>query len=158
MGAKANSAPARPGRNSRKPANGRSKRKATGLLLSKVSPRMVIMVILCAFFVAFAVGPTLRNLDATARLKKKEVELEAEKKTTTSLDDEVKEAKSLEYVEKEARRQRMVSPGETLYLVTSADSSSKVRYRVKNLQSLDEAWERVRVMINCGYSRSEKAP
>lgn len=124
--------------------------------LSHISARTAILVILLAIFVAFAVGPVTRNLEATARLKKKEAELKEQESATASLEEEVREARSLEYVEKEARRQRLVAPGEVLYLVTPDESESEVEYRVKNLQSMDEAWERVRQMLNCTHSRDTK--
>ena len=123
--------------------------------LSRVSARTVILVILMIFFIAFAVGPVSRNLEATSRLKKKEVELEKQRAATESLEKEVEEARSLDYVEREARRQRMVAPGEVLYLITPEESELEVEYRVKNLQSMDEAWERVRRMLKCTPPGSE---
>ncbi|MBU4385672.1 MAG: septum formation initiator family protein, partial [Actinobacteria bacterium] len=123
--------------------------------LSRVSARTVILVILMIFFIAFAVGPVSRNLEATLRLKKKEVELEKQRAATESLEKEMQEARSLDYVEREARRQRMVAPGEVLYLVTPEESELEVEYRVKNLQSMDEAWERVRRMLKCTPPGSE---
>lgn len=123
--------------------------------LSRVSARTVILVILMIFFIAFAVGPVSRNLEATSRLKKKEVELEKQRAATESLEKKVEEARSLDYVEREARRQRMVAPGEVLYLVTPEESELEVEYRVKNLQSMDEAWERVRRMLKCTPPGSE---
>lgn len=88
-------------------------------------------------------------------MKEKEAELARQKAATASLEKEVQEARSLEYVEKEARGQRMVAPGEVLYLVTPEESETKVEYRVKNLQSMDEAWERVRRMLKCTHDGSE---
>lgn len=85
-------------------------------------------MILLAFFVAFAFGPTIRNLDATSKLKKREAELEKQRSITRVLDRETEEAKSMSYVEREARRQRMVFPGEILYLITN-ESSDEERQR-----------------------------
>lgn len=113
-------------------------------------------MILIVFFLTFAFGPTTRNLEATLRVKKNEAELARQKAVTESLKREVEETRSLEYVEREARGQRMVLPGEVLYLVTSDEEESRVKRRVKSLQSMDEAWERVRVMLNSEYSRNER--
>ena len=90
----------------------------------------------------------MRNLEATSRLKKKEAELRWQESMTAALEKQVAGARSLMFVETEARRQRLVKRGEVLYLVTSEDEGSKVEYRVKSLQSMDEAWERVRQMIS----------
>ena len=127
------------------------KQKRVSILrrLPRVSARMAILAILMVFFITIAIGPVSRNLEATARLKRKEAELAEQKAATESLEKEVQEARSLEYVEREARRQRMVAPGEVLYLVTTEESDTEVEYRVKNIQSMDEAWERVRRMLKC---------
>lgn len=119
-------------------------------LLSRVSPRTAIVLVLVAFFIAFAFGPTMRNLEATSKLKQKEAELAREREYTASLEEEVEEASSLQYIEEEARKQRMVSPGEVLYVVTTEDECQEIEYKVKNFQSMDEVWERVRLMMNCG--------
>lgn len=130
---------------------GRKRNRAPVLRrLPRVSTRTAILAILVLFFITFAIGPVSRNLEATSRLKEKEAELARQKAATASLEKEVQEARSLEYVEKEARGQRMVAPGEVLYLVTPKESEKEVEYRVKNLQSMDEAWERVRRMLKCG--------
>jgi len=144
----------RPGR---RPAGGgraekrrgvRRERKTLASRLSRVSPRAVMLAILVIVFFAFAFGPTMRNLEATSQLKKKEAELRRQESMTAALEKQVAGARSLMFVETEARRQRLVKPGEVLYLVTSEDEGSKVEYRVKSLQSMDEAWERVRQMIS----------
>lgn len=129
-------------------SGGRRGRRTLASRLSRVSPRFVIIAILAVVFIAFAFGPTMRNLEATSRLKKKEAELRQQSSLTDDLEKQVKEARSLRYVEAEARRQRMVMPGEVLYLVSSEDEGKKVEYRVKSLQSMDEVWERVRQMMS----------
>lgn len=122
-----------------------------GARISRLSPRAVILALLLLMFVGFALGPTLRNLEANSRLKGKEAELRKQRSYTESLEKEVKEAGSMRYIEEEARKQRMVAPGEVLYLVTSDDGGPRIEYRVKSLQSMEEAWERVRRVLNCGY-------
>jgi len=124
--------------------------------LPRVSARTAILVILLIFFIAFAIGPVSRNLEATSRLKNKEAELARQKEATESLEKEVQEARSLEYIEREARHQRMVAPGEILYLVTPEAGESEAEHRVKRLQSMDEAWERVRRMLRCTGVGSDK--
>jgi cell division protein FtsB len=116
--------------------------------LSGISPRTVILLMLMVIFIVLAISPVTRNLEATGRLRKMNDEFKKEKAVTDSLEKEVSEARSLEYVEKEARRQRMVAPGEILYLVTAGNSGSEVKYRVKALQSMEEAWERVRQLLH----------
>lgn len=138
----------RAGRSSTAVSCGRRERRTLTSRLSRISPRFVIIAILAVVFIAFAFGPTMRNLEATSRLKKKEAELRRQRSLTDDLEKQVKEARSLRYVEAEARRQRMVLPGEVLYLVSSEDEANRVEYRVKNLQSMDEAWERIRQMMN----------
>ncbi len=130
---------------------GKQKRASVLRRLPRVSARMAILAILMVFFITIAIGPVSRNLEATARLKRKEAELAEQKAATASLEKEVQEARSLEYVEREARRQRMVAPGEVLYLVTTEKSDTEVEYRAKNIQSMDEAWERVRRMLRCTH-------
>jgi len=123
--------------------------------LREISPRPVIMIMLLAIFLAFSFGPTTRNIAATSELRKEEAELRKERELTSALDREVVEARSMGYVEMEARRQRLVLPGETLYLVTPADEGrSCIRYRVKGFQTMDEAWESVRRRMNCAHGRS----
>ena len=139
--------PAKRGRAEKK-RGGRRERKNLATRLSRVSPRVVILAILAVVFIAFAFGPTMRNLEATSRLKEKEAEFRRQRSLTDALEKQVAEARSLRYVEAEARRQRMVMPGEILYLVTSEDEGNKVEYRVKSLQSMDEAWERIRQMMS----------
>jgi cell division protein FtsB len=119
--------------------------------LARVSPRTVILLILLLLFIGFAAGPTLRNLEANSRLSKKQAELESQKAATSKLEREVAKAKSMTYIEEEARVQRLVKPGEVLYLVTTDDASSPVVYKVKSLQSMGEAWERVRAILHCAY-------
>jgi len=141
----------KPSRKTKKP-DGKQKRVPVLRRLPRVSARMAILAILMVFFIAIAIGPVSRNLEATARLKRKEAELAEQKAATVSLEKEVREARSLEYVETEARRQRMVAPGEVLYLVTTEEKDTEVEYRVKNIQSMDEAWERVRRMLKCTHA------
>ena len=130
---------------------GRTETALAAARKSRLSPRVVILALLLLLFVGFALGPTLRNLEANSRLKKKEAELKKQRSCTESLESEVEEASSMSYIEEEARKQRMVTPGEVLYIVTSDGDGSGVEYRVKNLQSMDEAWERVRRMFNCAH-------
>lgn len=137
-----------------KAAGGRRKKRPLSARLSRVSARTVILAILFIVFIAFAVGPVSRNIDATSRLREKEAELENQRSITESLEKEVEEARSFDYVEGEARRQRMVAPGEILYIITSEEEEQEVEYRVKKLQSMDEAWERVRQMLNCTHRRT----
>jgi hypothetical protein len=118
-----------------------------------VGPRTVIVLILLVVFVALSASPVARNIEATSKLKAMARELASQKKTTKSLEYEVGQARSLEYIEQEARRQRMVGPGEVLYLVTTDTEGPKVEYRLKALQSMDEAWERVRQMLHCAAPR-----
>lgn len=139
--------PAKRGRAEKKRGR-RRERRNLATRLSRVSPRVVILAILAVVFIAFAFGPTMRNLEATSRLKKKEAEFRRQRSLTDALEKQVAEARSLRYVEAEARRQRMVMPGEILYLVTSEDEGNKVEYRVKSLQSMYEAWERIRQMMS----------
>ena len=108
----------------------------------------MILLILLVIFIVLAISPVTGNLEATGRLRKINDELKKEKAVTDSLEKEVSEARSIEYVEREARKQRMVAPGEILYLVTAGSSESEVKYRVKALQSMEEAWERVRQMLH----------
>jgi cell division protein FtsB len=125
-----------------------NRRQAFRAKLAGVSPRTVILLILLVIFIVLSVSPVTRNLEATARLRKMNDELKKEKAVTDSLEKEVSEARSMEYVEKEARRQRMVAPGEILYLVTVGGSGSEVKYRVKALESMEEARERVKEMLH----------
>ena len=131
-------------------AKGRKPRSAIKKLLERlaaVSPRTVMLLILFLLFVVLSVSPVTRNLEATARLKKMEGEFKKQQAVTESLQREVAEADTLDYVEKEARKQRLVAPGEILYLVTTDVGNDKVEYRVKALQSMHEAWARVRQML-----------
>lgn len=125
-------------------------------LLQRISPRTVIFIILMGVFIAFSIGPITRNMEATSRLKAKEQELAAEKKTTEDLKKEAKEARSLEHIEEEARGQHMVAPGETVYVITSDTNSKDADIKIKNLQNMDEAWGRVQQLLNCRYERPEK--
>lgn len=124
-------------------------RLASGV--SRLSPRAVILALLALLFIGCALGPTLRNIQANSRLNGKENELKKQRSYTESLEGEVDEAGSMNYVEEEARRQRLVAPGEILYLVTTDEHGSEIEYRLKSLQSMEEAWEQVRRMLNCGY-------
>jgi hypothetical protein len=138
-----------------KKRRGRQERKTWAVRLSRISPRVVILAILAVVFIAFAFGPTIRNLEATSRLKQKEAELKQQRSITDALEKQLKGARSLGYVEAEARRQRLVMPGEVLYLVSSEDEGTKVEYRVKSLQSMDEAWECVRQMMSPPSTRTD---
>lgn len=117
-------------------------------VLSRVSPRALILLALLVLFAVLSVSPVTRNIEATTRAAERESELKKERAATESLEREVAEARSLEYVEKEARRQRLVAPGEILYLVTTEGPENEVTYRVKALQSMEEAWARVRQMLH----------
>ncbi len=131
-------------------AKGRKPRSAKKKLIERlmdISPRKVMLLILFVLFVVLSVSPVTRNLEATARLKKMEGEFKKQQAVTESLQKEVTEANTLDYVEKEARKQRLVAPGEILYLVTTDGENNEVEYRVKALQSMQEAWARVRKML-----------
>ena len=131
-------------------AKGRKPRSAKKKLIERlaaISPRTVMLLILFLLFVVLSVSPVTRNLEATARLKKMEGEFKKQQEVTESLQREVAEAGTLDYVEKEARKQRLVAPGEILYLVTTDGENDEVEYRVKALQSMHEAWARVRQML-----------
>ncbi len=118
-----------------------------------VSPRIVVVAILLAVFIALSASPVARNIEATGQLRAMERELEGQMRTTKRLESEVQQARSLEYIEQEARRQRLVAPGEVLYLVTTDAEGPDVEYRVKAFQSMDEVWERVRRMLHCTAER-----
>ena len=135
--------------------DGREKKRGWG---RRVSPRVVILFIVFAACAAFAFSPLMRDIDAVSKRKKVEAKLKDEKATTEKLQSQLKDAASKLYVEQEARKQRLVVPGETLYLVTT-DGDNHVSYRVKNLQSMEEAWERIRVMTNsAGTLQEQSAP
>lgn len=119
-----------------------------GGLFSRVSPRALMLLALLAVFAVLSFSPVARNLEATTRAGNRESELKKERALTESLEKEVAEACSLEYVEKEARKQRLVAPGEILILVTTDGPENEVTYRVKALQSMEEAWARVRRMLH----------
>jgi cell division protein FtsL len=123
-------------------------RKGLADILSRVTPRTVIILALFILFVVLSVSPVSRNLEATGRLNRLEDELKNQRAVTESLEKDVAEAGTLDYVEKEARKQRLVAPGEILYLVTTDDSANEVKYRVKAIQSKEEAWARVRQMLH----------
>lgn len=124
-------------------------RKSVAATISGVSPRTVIILALFVLFVVLSVSPVSRNLEANTRLNRLEGELKNQKAVTESLERDVGEAGTLDYVEKEARKQRLVAPGEILYLVTTDDDSeNEVKYRVKAIQSKEEAWARVRQMLH----------
>jgi hypothetical protein len=133
--------------------DGKEKKRVWG---RRVSPRVVILVIVFAACAAFAFSPLMRDIDAVSKRKKVEAKLKDEKTTTEKLQRKLKDAASKLYVEQEARKQRLVAPGETLYLVTT-DGDTHVSYRVKNLQSMEEAWERIRVMTNSAGTRQEQS-
>lgn len=128
-----------------------SPRKARFLL--RLSPRTVIILLLFVIFIALSASPVARNLEATGKLKAMERELAEQRKTTASLEKEIEEARTPSYIEEEARRQRMVAPGEVLYLVTTDAAESQVEYRLKALQSMDEAWEIIRKVLHCNAPR-----
>jgi type II secretory pathway component PulM len=138
-------------RGRRKSRSGRGGPGRGRRILSRVagiSPRTAILLMLFALFVVLSISPVTRNLEATGRLKRMQDELKEQKATTESLEEDVTEAKSLEYIEIEARKQRLVAPGEILYLMTTDDDENQIRYRVRALQSLEEAWERVQRMLH----------
>ncbi|MFH1149775.1 MAG: septum formation initiator family protein [Actinomycetota bacterium] len=114
---------------------------------SHVSPRTIVWLLLAALFLCLSISPVSRNLEATTRLHRIKAELDEQKAVTSALEREVAEAESLEYIEREARRQRLVAPGEVLYLVTT-EGEEKVEFKIKAIQSMDEAWERVREMLH----------
>lgn len=122
-------------------------------LLQRISPRSIIFLILLGVFIAFSIGPVTRNIEATSRLKAEEKKLAEEKKATDALKKEVKEARSLEHIEEEARSQHMVAPGETVYVITSEAEKGEADIQIKNLQSIDEAWGRVQQLLNCKYEK-----
>jgi cell division protein FtsL len=126
---------------------------ARRLTLRSVSPRTVIIGILFVLFFALSASPVARNLEATGKLKAMEKELAKQQKITRSLENEVNEARSLSYIEQEARKERLVAPDEILYLVTTDSEEPNVEYRLKALQSMDEAWEQVRKFLHCNAAR-----
>lgn len=121
--------------------------KSLAARIAGISPRMAIMAVLVVMFAALSVAPVTRNLEATSRLRKLQSELKEEQAVTEALQGDVAEAGTLEYVEKEARRQRLVAPGEVLYLVTTDSRGDDIEYRVKSIQSIEEARSRVRRML-----------
>jgi len=142
-------------KSSAKASDSRENKRGRGV---RISPRVVILVVVVAACAAFAFSPLMRDIDAVSKRKKVESKLKSEKATTEKLEARLKEAASKLYVEQEARKQRLVAPGETLYLVTT-DGESRVSYRVKNLQSMDEAWERIRVMAtSAGPAPQQSVP
>jgi cell division protein FtsB len=144
------------GRKGAKKEKTREKGERAQKLRRAFGPRTVIVLILFITFIALSASPVARNLEATSKLKAMARELAVQKKTTKTLEEQVGQARSLEYIEQEARRQRMVGPGEVLYLVTTDSEGPKVEYRLKALQSMDEAWERVRQMLHCAAPRQVK--
>lgn len=128
----------------------KEKRKWT---VRSISPRTVIILILFVLFIALSASPVARNFEATGKLKAMERELAKQQKVTRSLEDEVNQARSLSYIEQEARKGRLVAPDEILYLVTTDSAEPKVEYRLKALQSMDEAWEQVRKFLHCTAAR-----
>lgn len=152
---------------SKKPAGGKLSRKSPGVEPRNLnepaeekrrrrvllSPRFVLIVILLLLFIGGAARPVAKNIEATSSLRERERELDREQKTTRALEKEVEEARSMSYIEQEARRQRLVAPDEILYLVTTDTKEPEVEYRLKSLQSMDEAWERIRQALHCGASR-----
>lgn len=153
------SAPSRNAPAERTPRGGRnrpgSRKPNTLARLARVSPRTYVMIAVVVLFLVLSVSPVTRNIEATHRLRDMESELNKQKALTASLEKDVEEAKSLEYIEKEARRQRLVAPGEVLYLISSEQDDSSIHYKVKSLQSMDEAWERLRRMLHCTAGRGE---
>lgn len=118
----------------------------------RMSPRLLIIIILFAVFIGLSFGPVMRNIEAHYRLRQKETELEEQKRISTGLIEEVEAAQSIQHVEEEARKQNMVKPGEILVLISPENELSRTVYRVRNLQSMEEAWERIRRMLNCGQA------
>ena len=108
----------------------------------------MILLVLLVMFIVLSISPVTRNLEATGRLSRMEAELKKEEAVTESLEKEVKKAGSADYVVKEARKQHMVAPGEIPYLVTTDQPEGEIQYRVKALQSREEAWARVRQMLH----------
>jgi cell division protein FtsB len=143
--------PKKPGARVKKPKVSEAER--AGRNWRSISPRLVVFVLLLVVFIALSASPVARNFESTGQLRAMELELARQQKTTKSLQKEVAQARSLDYIEQEARRQRMVGPGEVLYLVTTNSKAPEVEYRLKALQSMDEAWERVRQMLHCTASR-----
>jgi cell division protein FtsB len=140
----------------RAPEPVKKKRAATtgkARLLLRLSPRTVIIILLFVIFIALSASPVARNLEATGQLKAMERELATQRKTTAALEKEIDQARSPSYIEEEARLQRMVAPGEVLYLVTTDAAEPKVEYRLKALQSMDEAWEMIRKVLHCNAPR-----
>ena len=137
------------------PAKKKRAAKAGGKarLLLRLSPRTVIIILLFVVFIALSASPVARNLEATGQLKAMERELATQRKTTAALEKEIDQARSPSYIEEEARRQRMVAHGEVLYLVTTDAAEPKVEYRLKALQSMDEAWEMIRKVLHCNAPR-----
>lgn len=119
------------------------------------SPRFLLVILLIALFLGIALKPTMRNLEATSELKRKEEELKAQKSVTSELREQVKSAHTSEYVELKAREQGLILPGETLYVITSeAEKDEEApKRRVRGLRSMDEVWERVSSMMNCTHER-----
>lgn len=122
---------------------------------SNISPRTIVWLLIAALFLCLSISPVSRNLEATTRLHSIQAELDEQKAVTRALEREVAEAESLEYIEREARRQRLVAPGEVLYLVTT-EGEEKVEFKIKAIQSMDEAWERVREMLHSNRRGPEK--
>lgn len=143
----------------KKPQRSRASRVGRALVrrVSSVSARTVVWLAIASLFVCLSVSPVSRNLEATSRLHRMEAELDEQKSITRALEREVAEAESLEYIEREARRQRLVAPGEVLYLVTT-EGSKEVEVKIKAIQSMDEAWERVREMLHSGTPRAPGGP
>ncbi len=112
-------------------------------------------------FLAIMIGSALvavsimRNIQSNARLKEKRAELARQENVTKDLESRVREASTLEYIEREARKQRLVKPGEVLYVVTPEGAEGEYSYRAKNIQSMKEAWETIRKMMNCDYEHEE---
>jgi cell division protein FtsB len=125
-----------------------ARRRSVTAKIAGITPRTVILLILLVMFIVLSVSPVTRNLEATGHLNRMQAELKKEKAVTESLEKEVKEAGSADYVTKEARKQHMVAPGEIPYLVTTDQPEGEIQYRVKALQSMEEAWARVRQMLH----------
>lgn len=132
-----------------KTRRGKNKRGKGSKRSWSFTPRTALVVILFALFIALSASPVARNLEATSRLKAAERELAKQRQVTRSLEREVEEARSFSFIEEEARKSRMVAPGEVLYLVTTDAEESKVQFRIKAFQSEEEVRERVRQMLDC---------
>lgn len=134
----------------RKGGKRRSKKAlARSATVSRIKVAILCIVILIGC--ALVSVPLMRNIQSKARLEEKKAELADQKKNTEDLESRVREASTLEYVEREARKQRLVKAGEVLYLITPEDNEEESGYRFKSVESMEEAWDIIRKVINCSY-------